>query len=101
MTGFIHRCSDKEPRPSGAHTVRPEFASGYFAQDAADRCARLTPRQREVLTLLCKGMRQQPIADLLGISRDVVHEHHKKALVALDVATGAEAAVLATKAGWV
>ena len=93
MTNLIHRCSDSPPRQP------PPPARGYFAQDAAERCARLTPRQREVLTLLCQGMRQQPIADLLGISVDVVHEHHKKLYATLDVRTGAEAAVLAAKAG--
>jgi DNA-binding NarL/FixJ family response regulator len=104
MTSIIHRCMDKPARlsvpvPRPAEKLSP--AGTYFALDAHDRCARLHPRQREVLTLLSKGLDQNEIATAMGISVNTVREHRQDVFKALEVNSSVEAAVLAAKAGLV
>ncbi len=45
------------------------------AEQADDRLTRLTPRQREVLSLLAEGLSNAAIADSLAISEKSVTEH--------------------------
>lgn len=98
MTSLIHICSDSHPRMMASP---PAGAIGYFAQDAADRCARLRPRQREVLVLMCKSLDQNEIAAALGISVNTAREHKAAMYRALEVHSAIEAAILAAKAGLV
>src|SRR5262249_41141870 len=58
--------------PSGPRTARREDPSG------------LTPRQREVLTLLGDGLANADIADRLGLSAKTVEHHVSAILAALD-----------------
>ena len=98
MTGLIHRCADKPARLTVpvAKPAPPEILiSGY----AHDLCARLHPRQRELLTLLSKGLDQSEIAAAMGISVHTVREHKQRVYLLLEVNTAVEAAVLAAKAG--
>lgn len=52
------------------------------AIDALSRCRKLTPRERQVLTLCCGGLKNDVIATALRISRSAVRRHlrnlHKK-----------------------
>lgn len=63
--------------------------------------ATLTPREREVLILVCKGFHSPEIRDLIGIERHTVNDHIKAIYRKLNVSTRPEAAVIAAKAGWV
>jgi NarL family two-component system response regulator LiaR len=57
----------------------------------------LTPRQREVLTLVVAGMSNQEIADRLVVSLATVRFHVSTILAKLNAANRAEAAALAVK----
>lgn len=52
----------------------------------------LTPREVEVLTLVCEGMTHEAIAYHLGISRHTVNRHIGSIHAKLDVGTTIEAA---------
>ena len=69
------------------------------AEDAAQACARLTKRQREVLVLSAKGFTCQEIADRLGIHYGSAGAHSTRMLAALGCTRSIEAAVIAAKAG--
>lgn len=69
--------------------------------DARYLCSTLTPRQRDVLVLTCKGLTTDEIADLLGITYHTVGTHRETVLSKFDVRNTVEAAVIATKAGLV
>lgn len=71
--------------------------------DPADKieCARLTPRENEVLTYLSKGFTIKEIASLMGIKWFTVNDHIKSIYKKLNVSSRAEAAVLASKHGLV
>lgn len=54
------------------------------------RPVQLTPRQRQVLMLLRRGLAEKDIANELRISRHTVHAHVKGIYTAFDVSTRAE-----------
>ena len=99
-TGVIHRCGDRPARQAAAAPA-PPAARGYFAQDAADRCATLTERERDALVLLSKGIENQEAAEILGCRPDTARDYRKAIYRKLDVDSAVEAAVLAAKAGLV
>lgn len=59
----------------------------------------LTPREQEVLRLICQGQSNQEIAQTLVISIHTVETHMGNLLDKLGVASRAEAAMWATKSG--
>ncbi len=71
------------------------------SRSAAEICGRLSPRQREVLMLSCKGLTTRQVADMLHISGTTVEEHKYAIYKKMDVHTMVEAAVIAAKAGLV
>ena len=62
---------------------------------------RLTPRESEVLTYLSKGFTIKEIANLMAIRWFTVNDHIKSIYKKLTVSSRTEAAVLASKQGWV
>ena len=82
--------------------VANEF-SRLSTQRAADSAVldHLTDREREVLTLMGKGMRNREIADALFISEKTVKNHISKIFEKLEVNSRAEAALLAARQGLV
>ena len=54
----------------------------------------LSPRQREILTCLTRGLENSDIARILGISKPMVNEHIARILEKLDVANRTEAVAL-------
>jgi DNA-binding NarL/FixJ family response regulator len=65
----------------------------------AQASAHMTPRQREVLNLLCQGKVNKEIASMLGMSDDTVRTHLKMVFRSLDVHTRTEAVLAARKLG--
>jgi DNA-binding NarL/FixJ family response regulator/signal transduction histidine kinase len=60
----------------------------------------LTPREREVLELLCTAASYREVATLLGISEGTVQSHVKKIYGKLGVNSKAEAVLLACRRRW-
>lgn len=63
--------------------------------------ALLSPREREVLELAAKGLRNRAIADRLSISVRTVEGHLNSILTKLGVSTRIEAVLYAVSHGWV
>lgn len=59
----------------------------------------LTPREREVLTLVCEGLSNPEIAERLGRSEHTVHRHISNILTKLDLPSRAAAAAVAARSG--
>ena len=60
---------------------------------------RLTPRERETLTLIAKGFKIADVAETLGVTRNTAHEFVKNVYRKLKICNRAEAAVEATRLG--
>ena len=70
------------------------------APDSEDpRLASLTPREREILTLMAQGMSNQEIADDLVVSATTVKTHVGNVLAKLDVRARVQAVVVAYETG--
>lgn len=57
----------------------------------------LRPRERECLDLVCRGLRDRDIADVLHITDHTVRKHIESATLKLGASNRTEAAVLATR----
>ncbi len=77
-------------------TARAAGAAG--ADDAAERVAALSPREREVLDLLIAGKPNKLIARDLGLSPRTVEVHRARMMARLGVGSLAEAVRLAVQA---
>lgn len=60
---------------------------------------KLTPRERETLTLIAKGFKIAEVAETLGVTRNTAHEFVKNVYRKLKIGCRAEAAVEATRMG--
>ena len=69
------------------------------AHEARLRLERLTPRQRQVLKLMARGLLNKQIAFELGISDKTVKMHRASLLAALNARVSADAIRLAVEAG--
>jgi DNA-binding NarL/FixJ family response regulator len=76
-------------------------ALSYFSTPRADAAAfpELTPREREVLTLIASGLNNAAIASRLGLAPNTVSNHISNIFAKLQVASRAEAIVRARSAG--
>ena len=76
-------------------------ALNYFSTPRADPTAfpELTPREREVLTLIASGLSNAAIASRLGLAANTVGNHISNIFAKLQVASRAEAIVRARSAG--
>jgi DNA-binding CsgD family transcriptional regulator/tetratricopeptide (TPR) repeat protein len=68
---------------------------GWTHGPAPDRHCPLTPRQREVLELVCQGHTTQETASILGVGPSTVETHVCDAMARLGATTRAQAALLA------
>lgn len=66
---------------------------------AIERVGALTPRQRDVLRQMARGLRNKQIAVVLGINEKTVKMHRAALLGRLKVATSADAIRVAVQAG--
>jgi DNA-binding NarL/FixJ family response regulator len=87
--------------PSAARRLIDRYhrSGGPQATAARARLDRLTPRERDVLTLLARGETNADIADRLGMRESTVKAHVSRILTALEVTNRVQAALLARDAG--
>lgn len=84
---------------AGRATLSPQAAQGLVqeANSPPKPGLELTPREREVLTLMVEGLNNGQIGDRLTISASTVKSHVSHVLSKLDVATRTEAVTLALR----
>jgi len=83
-------------------TVAARLVGQIAAQgDADDPIDRLTPREREVLELISRGLPNKRIALQLGLSEKTVKAHVGRVLAKLGVSDRTQAALYAVRAGLV
>jgi FixJ family two-component response regulator len=68
-------------------------------QEAEKRIADLSPREREVMSLVVRGLTSEEVADQLKISKKTVHVHRAKVMEKSGVDSLAELVLLAHEAG--
>jgi NarL family two-component system response regulator LiaR len=85
--------------PAATATVMRELADHAEPADEAD--LGLTGREREVLTLVARGLPNKLIARELGIAEKTVKTHVSSILAKLGVTDRTQAALLAVRRGWV
>ncbi len=76
------------------------WRSYRLATPRAQRQA-LTPREHQVLTLICQGMSNKAIASSLHLSENTVKNHVRGILETLRVSSRTEAAMVAITDGWI
>ncbi len=81
--------------------LRGELAARKAPAENERGAAHLTPRQCEVLDLLCQGMSNKLIARRLGLSENTVRGHVQGILEFLQVSSRSEAAFAARRRGLV
>lgn len=74
------------------------FSDESQTRDSAAQ-PRLTPRERETLTLIAKGFKIADVAETLGVTHNTAHEFVKNVYRKLKICNRAEAAVEATRMG--
>ena len=81
--------------------VRQMAGATPDSRNAALLIQQLTPREREVLTLLAQGIRGPNIAAMLSLSPNTLRTHVQNILMKLQVHSRLEAATFATRHGLV
>lgn len=88
-------------RPPLSAAIARRLLGFFQGMQDDEQQVRLTPREREVLQLIGKGIRINEIADLLEISRHTAADYVKSIYRKLNINSRAEAAVEAVKRGLV
>ncbi|WP_100447671.1 LuxR C-terminal-related transcriptional regulator [Glycomyces xiaoerkulensis] len=71
----------------GGTAIDPEVVAQLFAQSRQDDpLERLTPREREVLSVMAEGLGNGAIAERLFITENAVHKHIRNIFMKLDLA---------------
>lgn len=96
-TSAIETPSTAAPEPAGAATNRLPNAE---TNSGPQQLVKLTPRQLEVLALMCKGCSNKVIARQLELSEFTVKAHVAAIFRALDVSSRMEAALVARQEGF-
>lgn len=109
--GFIHKSADSKTLFAALSSVmqgRGYLPSSYVSlradadtavADDASLLSALTPRQLEVLRLMCDGLRNSEIATALGMGEKTVKAHVTAILSGLGVLNRTQATLVARRAG--
>jgi len=101
--GYLQKSSSRDDLLNAIRTVSRGERSlpPDIAQRLKDRLLEpeITPREREILTLITRGNANKEIAATLGISEDTVKQHVSRILVKLKVNDRAQATAEAIKRG--
>lgn len=101
--GYLQKSSSRDDLLAAIRTVASGDRSlpADIAQRLKDRLAEpeITPREREILTLITRGNANKEIAATLGISEDTVKQHVSRILVKLKVNDRAQATAEAIRRG--
>lgn len=107
--GYVLKNEDSEELLKAVRAVLAggEYVSrsiaGAFAANRAGRdavAAQVTPREREILSLVARGYGNNAIAELLGISVLTVRTHRQKLMEKLELRNAAEITAFAVKHGF-
>ncbi len=82
-----------------ARRMRERSGTGGGADPGADGAARLTAREREVLSGVARGLSNRAIADELGITERTARTHVSNILAKLGLASRTQAALFAVQHG--
>lgn len=99
--GAVAFASKTEPLDNIVALVRDTLCGKPVAGDPARELPQLTPRQYEVLDLMCQGLSNKGIARRLGLAENTVRVHVQSVLAQLRVASRWEAMVVARQRGLV
>ena len=99
---FIHALQgiiNGEPPLSPA--IARKMMSYFSADDPEDKPNKLSEREKEILTLIAKGLKRTEVANLLELSPNTIAAHLKRIYNKLNVSTRAEATMEALRLGLV
>jgi two-component system, NarL family, response regulator len=103
--GYILKDAPQERLLEAIHLVyaKNRFFPADIAARLIERMARsnLTPRERQVLQLVAKGLTNKEIGRVLGISDNTARNHVNSIIEKLDVSDRTEAATIAIRQGLV
>jgi len=103
--GYLQKSSSRDDLLTAIRTIARGERSlpPEIAQRLKDRLAEpeITPREREILTLITRGNANKEIAATLGISEDTVKQHVSRILMKLKVNDRAQATAEAIRRGLV
>jgi NarL family two-component system response regulator YdfI len=100
--GVIGRDAAREDLAAAVAAVARGYivlADGFLTQDS-ERPA-LTPREREVLDLLARGLSNKQIAMRMALAENTVKFHVASILAKLDAATRTQAVTIGVRRGWI
>lgn len=89
----------RQLRRAGAGLRVMVLSASEDHEDAEQPPGRLTPRQTEVLCLLCEGLRNSEIAERLATTEKTVKAHISAIFAALGVVNRTQAVLAARRAG--
>lgn len=98
LVASVRRAADGEVVWPAERLARLLARGGQYAPDTG-AAAKLTPRERDVLALMCDGLDNKTIAARLGLSLTTVRGYVQSVLEKLGVHSKLEAVVLATRTG--
>lgn len=82
-----------------APVITPSGGQNDMRPDAAALLSELTPRQIEVLRLMCDGIRNRDISEQLGVTEKTVKAHISVILATLGVPNRTQASLVARRGG--
>jgi len=107
--GYLKKDSDKEVLLSAIEEVHKK--GSYYPPETAhlvlqslqerNKGELISPREKEVVTLIAEGMTTKEIAEKLFLSKHTIESHRQNILLKLDIKNSAELVKYAIKRGWV
>jgi DNA-binding CsgD family transcriptional regulator len=91
----------RDPEPLFVHVIQDGVAQRVPSQQSDGSSVRLTPRQRQVLTLLAEGVTARGIAERLGLAETTARNHIRAVLGELGAHSQLEAVARARAQGLV